>query len=74
MPIINMQETVELFAEFQISFKILEKLPERNSELMGMIKHITYIHKYIDEYIDVLGTDVPIATTQTDQTGNLVIY
>ena len=63
-----MQETVELFAEFQISFKILEKLPERNSELMGMIKHITYIHKYIDEYIDV-----PIATTQTDQTGNLVI-
>ena len=37
MPIINMQETVELFAEFQISFKILEKLPERNSELMGMI-------------------------------------
>ena len=43
MPIINMQETVELFAEFQISFKILEKLPERNSELMGMIKHITYI-------------------------------
>ena len=68
-----MQETVELFAEFQISFKILEKLPERNSELMGMIKHITYIHKYIDEYIDVLGTDVPIATTQTDQTGNLVI-
>ena len=69
MLIINMQETVELFAEFQISFKILEKLPERNSELMGMIKHITYIHKYIDEYIDVLG----IATTQTDQTGNLVI-
>ena len=69
MPIINMQETVELFAEFQISFKILEKLPERNSELMGMIKHITYIHKYIDEYIDVLG----IATTQTNQTGNLVI-
>ena len=68
MPIINMQETVELFAEIQISFKILEKLPERNSELMGMIKHITYIHKYIDEYIDVL-----IATTQTDQTGNLVI-
>ena len=68
MPIINMQETVELFAEFQISFKILEKLPERNSELMGMIKHITYIHKYIDEYIDV-----GIATTQTDQTGNLVI-
>ena len=36
---------------------------------MGMIKHITYIHKYIDEYIDILG----IATTQTDQTGNLVI-
>ena len=36
-----MQETIELFAEFQISFKILEKLPERNSELMGMIKHIT---------------------------------
>ena len=69
MPIINMQETVELFAEFQMSFKILEKLPERNSELMGMIKHITYIHKYIDEYIDVLG----IVTTQTDQTGNLVI-
>ena len=34
-----------------------------------MIKHITYIHKYIDEYIDVLG----IATTQADQTGNLVI-
>ena len=66
-----MQETVELFAEFQISFKILEKLPERNSELMGMIKHITYIHKYIDEYIDVLGTDVPIATTQTDQTGKV---
>ena len=64
-----MQETVELFAEFQISFKILEILPERNIELMGMIKHITYIHKYIDEYIDVLG----IATTQTDQTGNLVI-
>ena len=32
-----MQETVELFAEFKISFKILEKLPERNSELMGMI-------------------------------------
>ena len=58
-----MQETVELFAEFQISFKILEKLPERNSELMGMIKHITYIHKYIDEYIDVR------ANTQTDQTG-----
>ena len=55
MPIINMQETVELFAEFQMSFKILEKLPERNSELMGMIKHIMYIHKYIDEYIDVLG-------------------
>ena len=47
MPIINMQETVELFAECQISFKILEKLPERNSELMGMIKHITYIHKYM---------------------------
>ena len=69
MPIINMQETVDLFAECQISFKILEKLPERNSELMGMIKHTTYIHKYIDEYIDVLG----IATTQTDQTGNLVI-
>ena len=69
MPIINMQETVELFAEFQISFKILEKLPERNSELIVMIKHITYIHKYIDEYTDVLG----IATTQTDQTGNLVI-
>ena len=61
-----MKETVELFAEYQISFKILEKLPERNSELMGMIKHITYIHKYIDEYIG-------IATTQTDQTGNLVI-
>ena len=27
-----MQETDELFAEFQISFKILYKLPERNSE------------------------------------------
>ena len=37
---------------------------------MGMIKHITYIHKYIDEYIDVLG----IVNTQTDQTGNLVKY
>ena len=48
-----MQETDELFAEFQISFKILYKLPERNSELMGMIKHITYIQKYINEYIDV---------------------
>ena len=69
MPIINMQETVELFAEFQISFKILEKLSERNSELMGMIKQLTYIHKYIDEYINLLG----IATTQTDKTGNLVI-
>ena len=34
-----------------------------------MKKHITYIHKYINEYIDVLG----IATTQTDQTGNLII-
>ena len=42
-----MQETVELFAEFQISFKILEKLPEKNSELMGKIKHITYTHKNI---------------------------
>ena len=31
--------------------------------------YITYIHKYIDEYIDVLCS----ATTQTDQTGNLVI-
>ena len=41
---------------FQISFKILEKLPERNSELMGMTKYITYIHKYINEYIDVLGS------------------
>ena len=38
-----MQETKELFAEFQISLKILEKIPERNCELMGMIKHITYI-------------------------------
>ena len=65
---INMQETEELFAEFQISLKILEQIPEWNSELMGMIKHITYIQKYIDEYIDVLG----IATTQTDQTGNII--
>ena len=48
-----MQETDELFAEFQISFIIFYKLPERNSELMGMIKHITYIQKYINEYIDV---------------------
>ena len=63
-----MQETEELFAEFQISLKILEKISERNSELMGMIKHITYIHKYIDEYIDVLGS----STTQTDQTGNII--
>ena len=63
-----MQETEELFAEFQISPKILEKFPERNSELMGKIKHITYIQKYIDEYIDVLGS----ATTKTDQTGNLI--
>ena len=62
-----MQETEELFAEFQISLKILEKIPERNSELMGMIKHITYIQKYIDEYIDV-----GIATTQPDQTGNII--
>ena len=30
-----MQETEELFAEFQISLKILEKLSERNIELMG---------------------------------------
>ena len=44
-------------------------MPERNSELMGMIKHITYIQKYINEYIDVLGS----ATRKTDQTGNLVI-
>ena len=29
-----MQETEELFAEFQISLKILEKLSERNIELM----------------------------------------
>ena len=49
-----MQETEELFAEFQISLKILEKLPKRNSELMGMKKHIMYIYKYIDEYIAVL--------------------
>ena len=34
-----------------------------------MKKHITYIHKYIDEYINVLGS----VNTQTDQTGNLVI-
>ena len=66
---INIQETEELFAEFQISLKILEKLLERNSELMGIIKHITYIHTYINEYIDVLCS----ATTQTDQIGNLVI-
>ena len=51
--LINMQETDELFAEFQISFKILKKLPEKNSELMGIIKLITYIQKYINEYIDV---------------------
>ena len=38
-----MQETEELFAEFQISLKILEKLSERNSELMGMKEHTTYI-------------------------------
>ena len=63
-----MQETEELFAEFQISLKILEKIPEKNSELMGMLEHITYIQKYIDEYIDVLGG----ATTQTDQTGNII--
>ena len=31
----TMQETEELFAEFQISLKILEKLSERNIELMG---------------------------------------
>ena len=61
---INMQETEELFAEFQISLKILEKIPERNSELMGMIKHI----KYIDKIIDVLGS----ATTQTNQIGNII--
>ena len=36
---------------------------------MWMKKHITYIHKYIDEYIDVLGS----ATRQTDKTVNLVI-
>ena len=64
-----MQETEELFAEFQISLKILEKLMERNSELMGIIKHITYIHTYINEYTDVIGS----ATRKTDQTGNLVI-
>ena len=63
-----MQETEELFAEFQIALKILEKIPEKNSELMGMLEHITYIQKYIDEYIDVLGG----ATTQTDQTGNII--
>ena len=63
-----MQETEELFAEFQISLKILEQIPEWNSELMGMIKHITYIQKYIDEYIDVLGS----STTQTDQTDNII--
>ena len=40
---INMQETKELFPEFQISLKILEKLSERNSEFMEMKKHITYI-------------------------------
>ena len=63
-----MQESEELFAEFQISPKILEKIPEKNSELMGMLEHITYIQKYIDEYIDVLGG----ATTQTDQIGNII--
>ena len=40
---INIHETEELFAEFQISLTILEKLSERNSELMGMKKHIKYI-------------------------------
>ena len=30
-----MQETEEVFAEFKISLKILEKLSERNIELMG---------------------------------------
>ena len=34
-----------------------------------MKKHITYIQKYINEYIDVLAS----VNTQTDQTGNLVI-
>ena len=34
-----------------------------------MKKHITYIHKYINEYIDVLCS----VNTQTDQTGNLII-
>ena len=63
-----MQESEELFAEFQISPKILEKIPEKNSELMGMLEHITYIQKYIDEYIDVLGG----ATTQTDQIGTII--
>ena len=35
---------------------------------MGMLEHITYIQTYIDEYIDVLCG----ATTQTDQTGNII--
>ena len=41
-----MQTTEELFAEYniQISNTTLEKLPERNSELMSMVEKITYIH------------------------------
>ena len=38
-----MQETEELFAEFQISLKILEKLSDRNSELMDEKAYNVYI-------------------------------
>ena len=65
---INIQVTEKLFAEFQMSLKILERLPEKNSELMGIIKHILI---YKNTWTNILMCNF---TTKSDKTGNLVIY